>query len=158
MKTSEKLPSVSQTTPTLFKKKENNYELSIYKGELTKKGITENIALIKAAFPKLENLYFDILIEMLKDDNFVDDRLKDAVKHVIKTCVYPEPTIANFLSYDKNIKVYDYNQYLKLVDELGMKTGDLYKSVRFQNAKKPAWVHVNDIKEFNLTPWQNART
>jgi hypothetical protein len=123
---------------------------------LTKKGITENIALIKAAFPKLENLYFDILIEMLKDDNFVDDRLKDAVKHVIKTCVYPEPTIANFLSYDKNIKVYDYSQYLKLVNELGTKTGELYKSVRSHNAEKPVWVHVNDIEKYKLTPWQNV--
>lgn len=147
------MPKVSQTTPILFKKKEHNYETSIYKGELTKKGIAENLALIKAAFPKLENLYFDILKEMLKDDGFVDERLKDAVKHVIKTCVYPEPTIANFLSYDKNIKVYDYNQYLKLVDEIGLKTGDLYKSVRFHNAKKPAWVHVNDIQQYNLTPW-----
>ncbi len=140
-------------TPTLFKKKEHNYELSIYKGELSKKGITENFALIKAAFPKLENLYFDILKEMLKDEGFVDDRLKDSVKNVIKTCVYPEPTIANFLSYDKNMKVYDYNQYLKLVDEIGAKTSDLYKSVRFGNAQKPAWVHVNDIQKYKLTLW-----
>lgn len=146
------MPRTLQKTQTLSKK-ENHYELSIYKGDLTKKGIAENMAFIKAAFPKLDKLYFSILKEMIKDDGFVDERLKDAVKHVIKTCVYPEPTIANFLSYDKNIKVYDYNQYLKLVDEIGLKTGDLYKSVRFHNAKKPAWVHVNDIQKYNLTPW-----
>jgi len=90
---------------------------------------------------------------MLKDEGFVDERLTDSVKHTIKTCVYPEPTIANFLNYDKNIKVYDYNQYLKLVDELGIKTGELYKSVRFTGAKKPAWVHVNDIEKYKLTLW-----
>lgn len=91
---------------------------------------------------------------MLKEDNFGDERLTHAVKHVIKTCVYPEPTIANFLSYDKSIKVYDYAQYLKLIDELGTRTQDLYKSVRFNNDQsKPSWVHVNDIKEYNLKLW-----
>ena len=148
------LQKISQTIPTFFKKKENHFEISTYQGELTKKGITENLALIKAAFPKLENMYFNILKTMLKEDNFCDERLKDAVYHVIKTCVYPEPTIANFLSYDKNFKVYDYNQYLKLVDELGAKTSDLYKSVRFNNEQnKPVWVHVNDIENYKLELW-----
>lgn len=152
------MQKTSQTIPTYFRKKENNYEISIYQGELTNKGIAQNFALAKAAFPKLEELYFTILKAMLKDDNFGDERLKDAVMHVIKTCVYPEPTIANFLRYDKNIKVYDYNQYLKLVDELGLKTQDLYKSIRFDSAQnKPAWAHVNDIEKYNLELWNKTK-
>jgi len=39
----------------------------------------------------------------------------DAVNNVIDTCQYPTPTLANFLSFDRRAKVYDYDQLVNLV-------------------------------------------
>ena len=77
--------------------------VSIYKGVLTTQGIIEGVAIIKKSFPSLPVDFYDILIDRLKANGFNDDRLKAAVVHVIDTCVYPTPTIANFISYDKKI-------------------------------------------------------
>ena len=47
---------------------------------------------------------------MIDIEEFTDQRLADATLNLIKTCPYPEPTIANILSYDKVQKLYTYEQ------------------------------------------------
>jgi hypothetical protein len=77
--------------------------VSIYKGNLTDKGIIEGVAVIKKAFPALPLDFYDVLIDRLRVNEFSDNRFRDAVVYVIDVCVYPTPTIANFISYDKRI-------------------------------------------------------
>ena len=77
--------------------------MSIYNGELTKRKIVYASSRIMAAFPKLEKEWHDIFYEMVIEEGMSDDRLIAAVNNAIKTIIYPEPTIANFLNYDKKI-------------------------------------------------------
>lgn len=72
------------------------------------------------AFPKLPGGWYSILEEMLDDEQFSNDRLNDAVKNLIKVCQYPEPTVANLLSYDKKIKLYTYENLLSMSNELSV--------------------------------------
>lgn len=101
-------------------------EISVYKDALTTKGIVSQVVRIKQAFPQLELGFYDILTDMVKQDKFTDNRLKDAVDHVIRTCVYPQPTIAQFLSFDKKVKVYPYQECINIAMEVNCKITDLF--------------------------------
>ena len=75
--------------------------VSIYQnGELTTKNISNQITRLMKAFPDLPTGYYDILTERLKENEFTDQRLKDAVDNVIDTCTYFKPTIADVISFD----------------------------------------------------------
>jgi len=140
----------SQPTHGLQIKKEH-CEMSIYNGELTKRKIVDASSRIMAAFPKLEKEWHDIFYEMVIEEGMSDDRLIAAVNNVIKTIIYPEPTIANFLNYDKKIKLYTYDQKLKLINEVGANVANkLYLSVKIEGMTKPMWAHVSDIEKYEL--------
>ena len=145
------LPTLSQTC---LVKKESNYELSVYSGELTPRCVAINVKKMQQSFPALTDAFYEIFTERLKANNYCDNRLNDAIEHVIDNCIYPTPTIAQFISFDKRIKLYDYNQVLKLNEELGGKAFELYRPVRIGENVKPVYARVNDIKEFNLELWK----
>lgn len=86
---------------------------------------------------------------MAKEEGFTDERFRDAVHTVIKTCVYPTPTIAQFISFDKRIKTLNYDQFLKLCDE-GL--GNNYKPIKFKDRPAPIWIHINDIEQYKIKP------
>ena len=146
--------SLVKTFQNNFSKNES--EISIYKGALTLQSIVRCSVKVKKAFPDLPTEFFEIFQEMLKSEGFTDERLMDSVDNVIKTCVYPKPTIAQFLSWDMKIKVLTYEDMLNKTNEFG---GDLnagrifqsqYKPIQFPDREKPVWVHVDDIKRYNL--------
>jgi len=73
------------------------------------KVVSNNMAKIKDAFPTLQKGFYDLLCQRLKANEFSDEKLSEAVNHVIDNCNYPNPTIANFINYDglawsRNIK------------------------------------------------------
>jgi len=70
---------------------------------LTLKALTKNTLKLKAAFPTLPEEFYDIFLERIKVHDFTDERLNKAIDRVIDTCVYPTPTIANFIQADKDI-------------------------------------------------------
>jgi len=100
--------------------------------------------------------FFEVFNDMLRVSGFSDQRLRDAVDHVIQNCVYPNPTIAQFLSWDKRIKVLTYEEMLKKADEFGgdKTAGKIfesqYKQIQLPNRERKVWVHVDDAKMFNL--------
>lgn len=126
-------------------------EISLYAGKLTTQGVIVNVAKIKMAFPALPLEFYDILSERVKAKGFSDQRFIDAVLHVIDTCPYPTPTISNFISYDRTIKVYNYEEMLKKAGEFGTEIWNSYKCLKFKNRGKKVWVHVDDVKMYNLT-------
>jgi hypothetical protein len=73
---------------------------------------------IKNSFPSLSAGFYDILCDRLKANNFTDEKLQNAVNHVIDTCIYPIPTIANFISFNKidafQLSEEDKNEYAEL--------------------------------------------
>ena len=58
---------------------------------------------LKSAFPKLSVEWYEILKKRLIEKGFTKQRFFDAVNYTIDNCIYPEPTIAQILSYDKKI-------------------------------------------------------
>ncbi|MEN6569024.1 MAG: hypothetical protein ABFC18_03325 [Rikenellaceae bacterium] len=73
------------------------------------------------------------------------------MKHVICTCQYPQPTIANFISFDRRVKVYTYSEYCKLCDE---GDGKNYQPVAIAGNTYPVWAHNNDINQYKLQLWK----
>lgn len=120
----------------------DHYELSLYNDPLTTKGIVDNIRRIKSAFPDLPAEFYDVFTDMIQQDKFTDARLKDAVNHVIRTCIYPRPTIAQFISYDKRKKVFNYLDMCKKVDEYGGKIWVHFYMIDLPDGKK-GWLEKN---------------
>lgn len=117
----------------------DQYEISLYIDELTTQGIVSGIKRIKLAFPQLESGFYDVLTDMVREDQFTDQRFKDSVDHVIRTCVYPQPTIAQFLSFDRKVKILTYNDMCKLVVEFGRTIWEDYNIVDMPSGKK-GWI------------------
>lgn len=97
--------------------KDGEKYVSIYSGELTQKEMAKGMARLKVAFPQLPKDFFFLLGERMKEKGFSDGRMMDAINHVIDNCRYPTPTIAEFLSYDKVVKLYTYKEASSFVTE-----------------------------------------
>lgn len=120
--------------------------ISTYAGKLTTKVILECTKKIKAAFPNLPAGFYDILSERIKENKFTDERLIDAVNNVIDNFVYPSPTIANFVGYDKKIRLYSYWEMINM----GPEAWELHKPVKFPDQEKLVWVGIGDIQKYKL--------
>jgi hypothetical protein len=129
-------------------------EISIYKGDLTDKILVESVVKVKKAFPSLPVDFYDIFTDRIRDNGFNDSRLKDAVNFVIDNCIYPTPTIAQFIGFDKRIKLHSYTDYLKLVHQYGGEINNSYKPVKFPDREKLVWVHVDDMKIAKLSEYK----
>lgn len=92
------------------------YVMSTYTGELTNQGMAKAVSDIKKSFPTLDEGFYEVFLDMIKSSKFDDERLIDAVTHVIATCVYPQPTIAQFISFDRKIKMWTYAQMIDETD------------------------------------------
>ena len=80
-------------------------------------------------------------------------RFVNAINHVIDTCKYPTPTIADFIGYDKQIKLYSYDEMLVKINFAGNSVSfpwDNYKPVKFMDREKLVWVHNDDIRKYKL--------
>lgn len=131
--------------------------MSVYKGELTPRFTAICIKKLQESFPALPEGFYSVFMDRLAANSYCDERLNDAINHVIDNCVYPTPTIAQFISFGKKIKLYDYRQYMKLVDEFRERTGSLYKAVRIGGNERPVYASMNDIKEYNLELWNKTK-
>jgi len=123
-------------------------EISTYKGELTPRFVMEQMAKIQNAFPALPSGFYEAMSARLKEAGFCNERLSDAVNHVIDTCIYPQPTIAQFISFDKKVKLYSYQDMLKMADD-GL-WSESFQAVKLDGRTFPVWAHIDDIKKFNL--------
>ena len=149
------MPELRLTLSPISLKIRAENEISLYKGELTPKVTAECCVKIKKAFPDLPADFFEILQEMIKSEEFSDQCFRDSVTYVIKTCVYPKPTIAQFISWDRVFKIHTYLEYCKLVSEGD--NGENYKPIKFKDKEIKVWVHVNDIKRYNLKDYDGTK-
>ena len=131
-----------------------NNELSIYKGTLSTPCVIKNITRIKNAFPSLPEGFYEIFSDRLINDGFNDERLTDAVNYVIDTCIYPTPTIAQFISFDKRIKIYRYLEIVKMIEDGDLTAFDRFKRISLPELPEAVWIHINDIAKYNITSKQ----
>ena len=130
-------------------------QISIYSGALTKTAVAKSIVHIKASFPTLPSHFYSIFAERIEANGFSDQRLIDSVNYVIDNCPYPQPTIAQFISYDKNVKLYTYTEYTDFVtahrsgvDDTG--GNELMKAVKVSWSDNPMFALVSDIDKYKL--------
>ena len=119
--------------------------LSVYKDTLTKECVIECNLIIRQAFPTLGQGFFIQLNRLIAENNFTDQRLREATDYVISNCIYPQPTIANFLSYDNRIKLYSYND-IRDMCQPGYSAFDYYELIEDLNK----YAAINDIKKYGL--------
>jgi hypothetical protein len=122
--------------------------ISVYEGVLTIPCIAENMKAIELSFPQLDPGFYDILTKLIKEDGFTDQRLTDAVKHLIKTCVYPTPTIANILNFDKRMKLNTYNDMVSMVDEYGQKIWEMYFKRKINDTTY--WISKREADQYGI--------
>lgn len=124
--------------------------LTIYHGELTTQCVIDSVKKMKQAFPGLTPGFYDVLADRVKENKFSDQRLMDAVNHVIDTCIYPTPTIANFISFDKRIKMFRYSEMCKMSISGDRTAFKNHKPIKFREYPVAVWIHVNDIAFYNI--------
>ena len=93
-------------------------------GQITKEDWVKCSAKITAVFKGVDQPFLNVLKEYFFKNNFTNERMIDAVDHVIGNCQYPTPTVAQFISFDKKVKLFDYNQACDYVSRYG---GDFTK-------------------------------
>jgi hypothetical protein len=131
------------TQSNVIHKTETHFEISLYKDEPANDELIEqSCEMLSYAFPQLEKGFYAIFIGRIKDKKMTCKQLKDAVNHVIDTCVYPTPTIANFTNFDKKLKLYNYNQKVELICEKNYVESD-FEAYFVEGIKKPFWILVS---------------
>ncbi len=146
------------------------YNVSVYRGNLTKEGIAAYGKKIRVAFPKLfadktkeeQRAWAVLFSERLKENGFTDERLKDAVNYVIDnySAWNREPQISDFISFDKKIKCWTYPDLMEKYKEayyVGAKVDPI--AAYFERADMgldyPLYVTKSDFKKYNLKPFEN---
>lgn len=138
---------MQKSLQTALVKEPEGYSITTYNGELTMETATKCIAKVKAAFPALAPDFYKVLIERLQEKGFSDERLTDAVNNVIDNCQYPTPTLANFLSFDRRVKVLDYNQLVNLVTSQQASFDDF---VRIKMHERFYYVRKSEKELYNI--------
>ena len=87
---------------------------------------------------------------MAKEEKFTDERFRDSVHCVIKTCIYPTPTIAQFISFDKRVKVFKYPEIVKMVEDGDPNAFDRYQRIQMEGLPEAVWIHINDVAKYNI--------
>ena len=158
----ESMLSILQTTnleglqkESLTIKTSNEDSVSVYQGgQLTRDCVVNETQKILVAFPKIEPQMIDLLRERFKANVFNDDRIRDAVAFVIDnyTGFDKLPAIADFVRYDKRVKIWDYDSILRHTkdyspDERGAFWNTLEK---IDVNGELRWAKKEDVKQFNL--------
>ena len=107
---------------------------------------------LKFAFPVLEDGFWEVLSDRIIENGFNNERLIASVNHVIDNCIYPSPTLAQFISFDKMMKVYSYDQVLKMND-LIEGAFDRYKGIRLHGRSTIIFAEIGDVEKYSLELW-----
>lgn len=100
-----------------------------------------------SAFPELPNTTIQLILERAKEKGFSDQRLTDAVNQVIDNCRYPVPKPADFLSFDKRVKIITYNE---LTDAVAKGTATFEEYNRIVINGKGFWIRTVDKELHNI--------
>lgn len=92
--------------------------MSLYRdAEASPTDIAVSMKRLQAAFPKMENTFFNLLAERVLDNGFTAERLKDAVNHVLDTFQYKELNISDIIRFDRRARLYTYSEVCAMVSK-----------------------------------------
>jgi hypothetical protein len=93
----------------------HNNEISIYQDPVaTQSELKSEFKKLIAAFPEVDNDYIIVLTSRLVEKRFTKQRVQDAINNIIDTCPYRRPSIADIISFDKKVRIYDYSEVEKM--------------------------------------------
>ena len=110
-------------------------------------------AIVFSAFPEIQDAKVHLMLDMMQEDGFTEQRAIDAVKQVIREHIAwgKEPPIGSFLSFDKRVKVYTYGELSTRHDKGELVFSD-YEPIDLGH-DKPRFAKSDDIAKFNLKKW-----
>ena len=97
------------------------------------------------AFPTIDNNFKMTLIDRVLDNGFTKKKLYDSISHVIDNFTYQRPTIADVVSFDKRIKIYNYAEVCEYCFTCKMSSSKL-----FTFYKTNMYILNADIERYNL--------
>ena len=100
------------------------------------------------AFPKMDKVKLKLLRQRFTENGFNDQRVIDAVNNVIDTYEGWDkmPNIANFIQYDKKVKVYNWAESVE-VGQDNLIMVDL-------GFNRPKWVAKEDQEKYLIKLWK----
>ena len=113
------MSATDQQLPTSCQElQRNGNDVSLYRdNELDQITFAHGMREIKKAFPELPAGWFDVLKKRCREKGFTNIQFRDAVNNLIDTCVYPKPTIANVLTWDRRIEIFTEYELMKKYPE-----------------------------------------
>lgn len=130
-------------------------KLSLYEDNyLDSKTWLEGIAMIKKAFPRLENDWFDLVAERVKALKFTNKRFLEAVTKLCDENKYPNPAPAEIIRFDKQVNLLTHDQVAKEGKTFGDSVWAFYEIVDIEG--KPYYVLRRDIEvnKLELKKWE----
>lgn len=97
--------------------------------------VAKELGKVTLAFKDLHPEFIGLLAKQMKEHGFTKKRAADAVNHVIATCIYPRPTIAQFISFDRTEKLYTHDEMNDYAYKHGFKTGEKFEMVEIGGKK-----------------------
>lgn len=135
---------------TAIKVADGVYSVSKYAEQpLTKQGKAEVIVNLHSAYPDMQKSYVNMVIRMFEINGFSDQRALDSVIHVISTCQYKLPTIANFISFNQECRLYSWHQMTNMVAKHEAVWSD-YTMVKVDFQEKPLYISNKDYPNSKL--------
>lgn len=114
----------------------SEYEVTLYNGNpASDNEIMVACGMICTAFNQNSKEFVALLAKYIKSSGFTSKRLSDAVDYVIEHHQFPTITIADVISYDKKIKLYNYAQAWSMVEEKGLYSWDDFETVKTEEGK-----------------------
>jgi hypothetical protein len=119
------LPQLFESTS--LSKGDGCYEVSIYQpNKPTQDVLAWALKTLQACYPDTNAMVFEIILERLKSNEWGNDKIKDAINHLIETHVYKTINPANILTFDRKRKLYSYNQMIDMVNKYGSEVWNRY--------------------------------
>jgi hypothetical protein len=78
---------------------------------------------LRACYPETNPAIFDVILNRIKENQWGDKRIKDAINYLIDNHIYKSINPANVMSFDKKKKLYTYNQKIDMINK-GFKWDD----------------------------------
>lgn len=137
---SQKLTQHSEAVPSHV----NQNEVSVYNDPISDENhIRHEFKRLILAFPAMSSDFLFLLTDRIKNKRFTRLQLTAAIENLIDNYTYPQPKIADIISFDKKVKLYTYNEVCRLVDQ-----GDRFES--YKRLKDGRYARTHDIELFNL--------
>lgn len=129
----------------------SSFKISMYTGAVaTGDELAPVLIKIKTLFPSMSAGFVALIGERMIENNFTVQRAVDAYRYVADNFTYRQPTVADFIRFDKCVKLYNYGDCLTLINRGIAYFGDDLKPYFpvLANGQQQLWYRQTEIDKF----------